>query len=215
MELNKYIEQTLLKPDATKEQIKALCIEALEYNFVGVCIAPYFVKYANNILENSAVKIVTVVGFPMGYQSITSKVEETKKALEDGANEIDMVINISALKSKEYNHVKDGIEGIATLCRLRSKPIKVIIETCLLTEDEIIKACEICADIEVDYVKTSTGVNCEGATIENVKLMRKILPKKIKIKAAGGIRDYKFAKELIKAGADRLGTSSGVKIVSE
>jgi deoxyribose-phosphate aldolase len=214
MEINTYIEHTILKADTVKADIDKICGEAIENQFVGVCIPPYFVKYGKEKLKDSDIKLVTVVGFPLGYQTISTKVEETRKALEDGADEIDMVINVAALKNGDFNHVKDGVESVATLCRLKGKVLKVIIETALLSEEEIIRACEICADIGVDYVKTSTGFN-EGAKVEHIKLMRKTLPDKIKIKASGGIRDRKFALQLIKSGADRLGTSSGLKIIQE
>lgn len=213
MELEQYIESTLLKPEATKDDISKLVEEALELNFCGVCVPPYYVKQARNLLGEAKTKLVTVVGFPFGYQSISSKVEETRKALEDGADEIDLVINISALKSKDYNHVSDGISGVATMCRLKGKPVKVIIETGLLEEEEMITACGLCADVGVDFVKTSTGFNGPGASVKDVKLLRKILPEKIKIKASGGIRNRKFTEELIAAGANRIGTSSGKIIV--
>ncbi len=215
MELSAYIEQTILKPESTKDDIVKLVEEAKEHNFVGICVPPYFVKFAKNLLEESEIKLVTVIGFPFGYQTTSAKVEETRKALEDGADEIDMVINIAAMKSKDYNHVNDGISSVATMSRLKGKPVKVIIETALLEEEEIITVCGLCAEIGVDYVKTSTGFNGAGATIKDVKLMRKILPEKIKIKASGGIKTRKFAEQLIEAGADRIGTSSGVVIVSE
>lgn len=215
MELSSYIEQTVLKPEATKEDILNLVNEAKEHNFVGICVPPYFVKFAKSQLEGTDIKLVTVIGFPFGYQTVSAKVEETRKALEDGADEIDMVINIAAMKSKDYNHVNDGINSVSTMSRLKGKPVKVIIETGLLEEEEIITVCGLCAEIGVEYVKTSTGFNGTGATVKDVKLMRKILPEKIKIKASGGIRDKKFAIQLIEAGADRIGTSSGVKIVTE
>jgi len=210
-----YIEQTLLKPDTTKEQVKKLLEDAIQEGFTGVCIPPYYVKYSREILGDSPIKLVTVVGFPLGYQLISSKMEETKKAIEDGADEIDMVINIAAVKSGEYNHVKDGIEGVATFCRLKAKPIKVIIETCLLDDTEMLKVCEILEEIGVDYVKTSTGMNGEGATVENILKLREWLPSRIRIKASGGIKTLESARELVKAGALRLGTSSGMKIVEE
>ncbi len=213
--ISQYIEQTLLKPDISKEQIKNLIEESLQYQFLGVCVPPYFVKYARELIGEKNLKLVTVIGFPLGYQMVSAKTEETRKAIEDGADELDMVINIAAIKSGEYNHVKDGVEGVATLCRLKSKPLKVIIETGLLEEEEIIKTCELLAEIGVDFVKTSTGFNGTGATVETVKLLRQILPSKIGIKASGGIRTYEFACQLIEAGASRIGTSSGVQIVKE
>jgi deoxyribose-phosphate aldolase len=211
VELAKYIEQTLLKPDVSREEIEHFCKEAIKYKFYGVCIPPYYLKIAKNIIKKE-IKLITVVGFPLGFQAIPVKVEETKKALEDGADEIDVVINIAALKSKEYDHVKEGIDSIATLCRLKSKVIKVIIETGLLSDEEIVKSCEICAEIGVDFVKTSTGF-FGGATVEQVRLIREHLPLKIKIKASGGIRDKESALKLIEAGADRIGTSAGTCMV--
>jgi deoxyribose-phosphate aldolase len=141
-------------------------------------------------------------------------VEETKKVIEDGADEIDMVMNIAAFKSEDFSYVREDVESIATLCRLKNKILKVIIETCLLTDEEIVKICEILGEVGVDYIKTSTGFNGEGATVENIKLIRQSSPNKLKIKASGGIKTRKFAEQLIKAGADRIGTSSGITIIS-
>lgn len=210
--ISQYIEHTLLKTEASKTDIERLCKEAIDNDFVGVCVPPYYVKLAYAALEEKKQKVITVVGFPLGYNSISAKIEESKKAIEDGADEIDMVMNVAAFKSGDLSHVKDGIESVATFCRLKAKPLKVIIETGLLDTEEIRKACEICAEVEVDYVKTSTGFN-GGAKVEDIMLMREILPQKIKIKASGGIRDRAFVEELIKAGADRIGTSAGVQIV--
>ncbi|MBL6962832.1 MAG: deoxyribose-phosphate aldolase [Bacteroidetes bacterium] len=213
MPISQYIEHTFLKPEASKADIEKLCLEAIDFDFVGVCVPPYYVKLASAALHDKKQKVITVVGFPLGYNSISAKIEESKKSIEDGADEIDMVMNIAAFKSGDYGHVKDGIESVATFCRLKAKPLKVIIETGLLSEEEIKKACEICAEVEVDYVKTSTGFN-GGVKIEDLKLMRECLPEKIKLKASGGIRDEKFAKKLIRAGANRLGTSAGIQIVN-
>jgi deoxyribose-phosphate aldolase len=215
IELSKHIEHTLLKPSASREDIRNLCREAVEYQFFGVCVPPYFVRLANDILKDEHVKVITVIGFPFGYQTKATKVEETKRVIEDGADEIDMVINIAAFKSDDFSYVREDIESIATLCRLRNKVLKVIIETCLLTPDEIVKICEIVSEVGVDYIKTSTGYNGEGATLENIKLIRQSSSGKIKIKASGGIKTRKFAEQLIKAGADRIGTSSGISIIAE
>ena len=214
IEIAKLIEHTLLKPGACKEDIKQLCKEAVEHRFHGVCVPPYYVRLAKEYLKDETVKVITVIGFPFGYQTKGTKVEETKKVIEDGADEIDMVVNIAAFKSEDLIYVKEDIESIATLCRLRNKTLKAIIETCLLSPEEIIKICELVGDIGVDYIKTSTGFNGEGATVENVKLIRQSTPVKIKIKAAGGIKTRAFAEELIKAGVDRIGTSSGIAIVT-
>lgn len=213
IDLAPYIEQTLLRPDVTKDDIQNLCLKAIDHKFYGVCIPPYYVRFAREIVKENSLKIVTVVGFPMGYQTVMSKVEEAKRAIQDGADEIDMVMNIAAFKSGEYNYVTEELENLITICRLKSKPLKVIIETGLLNEDEIRKICEICTEVKIDFIKTSTGFNGEGAKLEHIKLLRKILPEKIKIKASGGIRQKKFAEKLIKAGAIRIGTSSGEMLV--
>ena len=215
IDLAKYIEHTLLKPDANKDDIKKLCTEAIENHFHGVCVPPYYVRLAKEFIKTESVKVITVIGFPFGYQTKGTKVEETKKVIEDGADEIDMVVNIAAFKSDDLNYVREDIESIATLCRLKNKALKVIIETCLLSPEEITKICGLVCDVGVDFIKTSTGFNGEGATVENVKLIRQSSTTKIKIKAAGGIKTRKFAEELIKAGADRIGTSSGISIVAE
>ncbi len=209
------IEHTNLKPVATATDIINLCNEAVEHQFYGVCVAPYYVQLAKKTLKKSELRIITVVGFPFGFNTVSSKVEETKKAINAGAHEIDMVINIAALKSGDIAAVQNDIQSVVTACHLQNKLVKVIIETCYLTDDEIRLACKLCADCEANYVKTSTGYGPEGATVKAVQLMRKNLPAKVKIKAAGGIRDYKFAKELVAAGADKLGTSSGITIMKE
>ena len=215
MNLNNYIEHTILKPDTTTEQVKELCQEAIDYNFVGVCVPPFFVKTAANYLQDHTTKVVTVVGFPMGYDSIPSKVEAAKRAIDDGADEIDMVINIAAVKDANWSHVSNDIDSIATSVHLKGKVIKVILETGLLSIAEIKKLCEICNKIGVNYVKTSTGVNAGGATIEMVQYLKENVKDSIKIKASGGIRTEEFANQLIEAGASRLGTSSGIKIVKQ
>ncbi|MGZ5303408.1 MAG: deoxyribose-phosphate aldolase, partial [Bacteroidia bacterium] len=163
----------------------------------------------------SKVKIATVAGFPLGYSTTEAKAAETKKALADGADEVDMVINIAAVKSGDWDYVRNDIETLSHICHSRKMLLKVIFETALLTDEEIVKLCLICADIKVDFVKTSTGFSTAGATVYHVELMRKNLPDEVKIKAAGGIKSNGFAEELIAAGADRLGTSSSIQIVSE
>lgn len=210
-----HIEHTILKAESTAEQISKLCEEAIQYGFSGVCVPPYFVQHAKKTLKKSEINIVTVVGFPFGYNTVSSKVEETKKAINSGAHEIDMVMNIAALKSGDIATVQNDIQSVVTACHLQNKICKVIIETCYLTEDELKLACKICADCEADYVKTSTGYGPAGATIEAVSLMRKVLPPKIKIKAAGGIKTRAFAEALIEAGANRIGCSASVSIINE
>jgi deoxyribose-phosphate aldolase len=208
-----YIDHTLLRPDADERMIRQLCAEALEYQFAAVCVPPCYVKIASSILGESAVKIATVVGFPFGYQTAEVKFFEAHKALSTGASEIDVVWNLAAFKTGKLADVENEIGELATLCHLRGGLLKVIIETALLSEEEIIDACSICAQAEADFVKTSTGFAQQGATVEDVLLIRQNLPERVRIKASGGIRDIAFAKELIKAGADRLGTSAGVQLL--
>lgn len=213
--LNKHIEHTLLKQDAKLEDLKKLFEEAKEHHFLGVCINPAYVKLAKENLKDSDVKVVTVVGFPLGANRSDVKAFETAKAVEDGADEIDMVINVSAIKNKDYDFVLDDIKTVKSACQ--DKPLKVILETDLLEKDEIKKACELCVEARADFVKTSTGFvkNGVGAKAEDVKLMcETVSPFGLKVKASGGIRDKEAALKMLEAGAERLGTSSGVKIVS-
>ena len=213
--MEKYIEHTLLKQDATEQDLINLFEEAKKYNFLGVCINPCYVKLAKECLKNSDVKIVTVVGFPLGANKTDVKVYETKCAIEDGADEIDMVINVTRLKDKKYDFIVNEIKKIKEAAG--SHILKVILETDLLTKEEIKKACELCIEAKADIVKTSTGFvkNGVGAKEEDVKLMYDtVSPFGLKVKASGGIRDRKTAEKLIKAGAQRLGTSSGVKIIN-
>ncbi|RYD71324.1 MAG: deoxyribose-phosphate aldolase, partial [Sphingobacteriales bacterium] len=231
-----YIDHTLLKPESTAEQIEKLCKEAIQYGFFAVCVPPYFVKQAKHFLEKaymennpsalrapslnqgrsgaSEVKVATVAGFPLGYSTTEVKAAETEKALADGADEVDMVINIAAVKSGDWDYVRNDIETLFHICHRQKMLLKVIFETALLTDEEIVKLCRICAEIKVDFVKTSTGFSTAGATVHHVELMRKNLPDDVKIKAAGGIKNKAFAEELIAAGADRLGTSSSIQIIS-
>ncbi|MEJ8800953.1 deoxyribose-phosphate aldolase [Pontibacter sp. H249] len=214
-ELAAYIDHTLLKPDTTAEQVLQLCDEARNYGFAAVCIAPCYVQLAKERLgPGSLVKVATVVGFPLGYQHPKVKFLETHQAIADGATEIDVVMNVSAFKSGKYEEVENELSDLAKFCHLKEAELKVIIETALLSEEEIIKACELCANAGVDFVKTSTGFASRGATVEDIKLMRRVLPKSMKIKAAGGIRTYEDADALIKAGADRLGCSASIQIVT-
>lgn len=213
MKMNQRIEHTILKPDTMESDIKKLCEEAIEHGFFGVCVPPYFVKHASIILKDSSIKIVTVAGFPLGYNTTPAKVEEARKAMDEGAHEIDMVMNIAALKNNDLNFVQNDIQSVATLVQLKGCKLKVIIETALLSNDEKVKACEICAKVGVDFVKTSTGFASSGAKVKDIELMRKNLPANIKIKASGGIKTKEQAKDLVKAGADRLGTSSGPDLI--
>ncbi len=213
MELNKYIEHTLLKPDASKKELIQLFEEAKQYNFRGVCINGSNVKFAKEYLKNTEIKVVTVIGFPLGACLSCVKAFEAKKAIEDGADEIDMVINVQSIKDKDYNYTLNDIKQVKQICD--KIPLKVIIETDLLTNDEIVKSCEIIIESGADFAKTSTGFvkNGIGAKVEDVKLMHETLKNsKVKIKASGGIKDKEKAINLIKAGASRLGTSSGVKL---
>lgn len=215
MELNKYIEHTLLKQDASKEDFEKLYQEAIDNKFFGVCVNPAYVKDAVNAVQKYGVKVVTVVGFPLGANTTDVKVFETKKAVEDGADEIDMVINVSKLKDKDYDYVIKDIRQVKEACE--GHKLKVILETDLLTKDEIGTACELCVEAGADLVKTSTGFvkNGVGAKAEDVKLMSEtVKPHGLRVKASGGIRDRQAAIEMINAGADRLGTSSGVAIVN-
>lgn len=214
MNLAQYIEHTLLKPDAKKSELEKLFEEAKKYNFKGVCVNPSNAKQAADYLKGTEVKVVTVIGFPLGANLSDVKAFEAQKAISDGADELDMVINIGALKDKNYELVQSDIEAVRKACT--GKILKVIIETDLLETDEIEKACELSAAAGADFVKTSTGFvkNGEGAKVQHIELMHKIVsPKGLQVKASAGIRDKDKAISLIHAGASRLGTSSGVAIV--
>jgi len=214
MELKNYIEHTLLKPDAKKEELDKLFEEAKKYGFLGVCVNPVNVEYAKKQLKDSGVKIVTVVGFPLGASLSGIKAFEAKRAIEQGADEIDMVICVQALKNKDYKYVLNDIKSVKSACG--QTPLKVIIETDLLEKDEIKKACQLIVEAKADFAKTSTGFvkNGVGAKVEDVEIMAQVLKgSNVKIKASGGIKDREKAEKLINAGAVRLGTSSGVKLV--
>ena len=212
MDIHKAIEHTILKPDCTLDDIRRLCDEAVQYNFYGVCVPPYFVKEAARLLNEQA-KVVTVVGFPMGYSNVPAKVEEVKRALDEEADEIDAVVNICAIKSNNWNYIKNEVDSVARAVSMRGKVLKLIIETGLLTQAEIKQIIKIAEDNDVQFIKTSTGFNGEGATVETVKFLRENLNPKVKIKASGGIKSFEMAEKLIQAGADRIGTSNGVQIV--
>lgn len=208
----KYIDHTLLKPEATKEQIEKLCSEAKEYDFASVCVNPHWVKLASELLAGTDVKVCTVIGFPLGATSTEAKRFETKQAIMDGATEVDMVINIGALKSGDYETVENDIRAVVEEARGKAL-IKVIIETSLLTEEEKVKACELSVLAGADFVKTSTGFSTGGATVEDIQLMRKTVGPNVGVKASGGVRSAEDAKKMIEAGATRIGASSGVAIV--
>ncbi len=209
------IDHTLLKADCTTQQIIKLCKEANQYSFASVCVPPNMLATAKNHLTNKDVKLCTVIGFPLGYNTTAVKVFETENAIKLGVQEIDMVIAIDFVKSNQLSYISDEINQILQVCRAHSVILKVIIETALLTQEEKVKLYEICSKLGVDYVKTSTGFSTLGATLEDIKLMRELLPKSIKIKASGGIKNRTFAEELLKNGADRLGTSSGLSIINQ
>lgn len=213
--LNKYVEHTLLKQDATKQELIKLFDEAIKYDFLGICVNPVNISLAKKHLSNSKVKIVTVVGFPLGASKSEAKAYEAKLAIEDGADEVDMVLNVTLMKDKEFEAVQTDIEAVKAACG--DKKLKVILETDLLTRDEIEKACKLCINAKADFVKTSTGFvkNGVGAKVEDVELMYKtVSPFGLEVKASAGIRDKQAALNMIKAGAVRLGTSAGVEIVN-
>ena len=213
MNIAKYIDHTNLKSYATKEDIIKLCEEAKKYGFYAVCVNPYRVKLAKEHLKGTDIKVASVIGFPLGATPTEVKVFEAKKALENGADELDMVINIGALKDKNYEYVKKDIEDVTKVAHEKGAIVKVIIETCYLSEEEKEIACKLAMEAGADFVKTSTGFGTGGATVKDVKLMRKVVGDKLGVKAAGGIRTYEEALAMINAGANRIGTSSGVKII--
>lgn len=208
---SKYFDHTILKADAKKEDIEKICKEAIEYNFASVCVNSYWTGYVAQLLKNSDVSVCTVVGFPLGAMSTKAKAYETSCAVEDGADEIDMVINVGELKAGNLEAVFEDIKAVRGQCE--GKILKVIIETCYLTEDEKKTACELAVKAKADFVKTSTGFGCGGATVEDVALMKRVVSGKAKVKASGGIRNSQTAKAMIEAGADRLGTSATIAIV--
>ena len=209
-----YIDHTLLKPDASKNDVIKTCNEAKKYNFASVCVNPYYVKLVSQQLKNSDVKVCSVIGFPLGCTMKEVKAYEAQLAIQNGADEIDMVINIAALKNKDYKLVEEDIKAVVEKAKDRAI-VKVIIETCLLTEEEKIKACQLSVKSGADFVKTSTGFSTGGANIPDVSLMKQTVGNKAKVKASGGIRDINKVNQLIDVGADRIGASSSVAIVEE
>lgn len=213
MSIAKYIDHTLLAPDATKSAIEKLCKEASEYKFASVCVNSCWVSLAADLLKDSSVKVCTVVGFPLGAMDTVSKAYEAAKAVENGADEVDMVINIGYLKSGMLDAVLEDI--VAVRKATEGKLLKVIIETCLLTDDEKRTACELSEKAGADFVKTSTGFSKGGATLHDVELMKSVVGDRLGVKASGGVRDYATAKAMIDAGATRIGASAGIAIVRE
>ena len=214
MPLNKYIDHTILKPTCLVADIEKLCAEAKQYDFAAVCVPPNFVKLAKEKLAGSTVQVATVIGFPFGYSATEAKIAEIILAMVDGADELDVVANIAAIKNGDWSAIADEINHIMPIIRSKNKVVKIIIESGVLTDDEIIKCCDIYGIAGIDYLKTSTGYAEKGASVEAVKLFRKHLPDQVQIKASGGIRDYAAAKLMIDAGATRIGCSAGVAIVS-
>lgn len=215
MNIAQYIDHTFLKQTATLQDIMQTCEEAKKYGFAAVCVPPLYVKKAKELLAGSDIKIATVIGFPFGYSAIEAKVAEIVLAIVDGADELDMVVNISAIKNADWAFIADEINTIMPIVKSKDRALKVIIESGMLTDDEIIKCCDIYGLAGVDYVKTSTGYAEKGASIHAVRLMRAHLPEAVKIKASGGIRSFSFARELLNGGANRLGCSNSVMIVEE
>lgn len=211
MNYNKMIDHTVLKADTPKETVKRIFDEAIEYDFASVCINPCHVKYAAEYLKDSDVKVCTVIGFPLGANTSATKAFETSDAIANGADEIDMVMNIGAMKDKDYDYVCQDIKAVVEAAK--GKTVKVILETCLLTKDEIIEACKLCQKAGADFVKTSTGFSTRGATIEDVEIMKATVGDAMKVKAAGGVRTYDDMVKIVAAGADRIGTSAGCSLV--
>ena len=213
--LSGLIDHTLLKPDATEDQIRTLCSEAAEYKFATVCIQPTWVRFAARLLQGTGVGVCTVAGFPLGANTHDVKAYEARRTIFDGATEVDMVINIGALKSRDYQTVEDDIRSVVRACREGGALSKVIIEAALLDDDEKVKASTLAAAAGADFVKTSTGFGPGGATVEDVALMRQVVGEKMGVKAAGGVRDRATAKQMVQAGATRIGASAGIRIVKE
>lgn len=215
IDIARYIDHTILKQTTVMDDVKKLCSEAVEYKFAAVCVPPPFVKSSKSLLIQSDVKVSTVIGFPFGYSVAKAKLAEVERAIEDGADELDVVVNISALKSGSWNYLEAEIKLLISKIHSNNRIIKVIIESGILSDEEIKRCCNIYSQAGADFLKTSTGYAEAGATLHAVQLMRVSLPSGIKIKASGGIRSYEAAKEFIEAGADRIGSSAGVAIVKQ
>ena len=215
MEINQYIEHTNLKATLTQSDVEKLCQEAIEHQFCGVCVPPYWVKKVKRDLKDTDIAVVTVIGFPLGYNMSQVKRAEIEQAIADGADELDIVMNMTAFKSDSQGWAKIEVAQFAKLAHAAEKPIKMILETAYLTDEEIRICCEFCKDAGADFVKTSTGFAPEGAKVEHIKLMRATVGDQLGVKASGGIKTYEQALAMIEAGADRIGTSSGVAIMQE
>lgn len=213
MNYNKMIDHTVLKPETKKEAVTTLCKEAMEYHFASVCVNPTWVSYCAEILKGSDVKVCTVIGFPLGANTSATKAFETKDAITNGADEIDMVLNIGEMKDGNYQAVLKDIQAVVEAAN--GKCVKVILETCLLTKEEIKKACELCKEAKATFVKTSTGFSTGGATVEDVKLMKDTVGDALEVKASGGVRTYEDMVNVVNAGATRIGTSAGIKLVNK
>jgi len=211
--LAQYIEHTLLKADTDSNAVKQLCEEAITSNFCGVCVPPYFVSLATELLAEQEVNVVTVIGFPMGYAATPAKVEEAKRAIQEGADEIDVVVNIAAIKDANWAYVRNDIHSLTTIAHLQGKIVKIIFETALLTDNEMKQLCEICNESQVNYVKTATGFNEVNTSPEVIRFLKNQMNSDIKIKASGGIHSKEQALALIEAGASRIGTSRGLQII--
>jgi len=210
-----YIDHTLLKPVCTSADINKLCVEAIDNTFAAVCVPPFVVKQAARALKGTAVKTATVIGFPMGYSSLDSKITESQNAITDEADELDVVINLIALKNGDWSYLEKEMKALVSLIHERGKIIKVIVESGVLSRNELIQCCDMYGKMNIDFMKTSTGYAEKGASVSDVTLMREKLPSHIKIKASGGIRHFNFAAELIEAGANRIGCSASLQIVAE
>ena len=216
MSIAQLIDHTILKPTTTLAEIEKLCAEAAQYGFATVCVPPYFVAAAKRFLDvSNGVGVATVIGFPFGYSAIAAKAAEVQQAIDNGADELDMVINLTAVKAGDWGYLKKEIQTVSALSSKSGKTLKLIIESGILTDDEIIKCCEIYQQYPVQFLKTSTGYAERGASVEAVQLMRQHLPSSIQIKASGGIKTLSFAQQLVQAGATRLGCSASIAIVKD
>ena len=213
-DLAQYIDHTTLKAFTTEEDVRKLCEEAKTHHFYSVCLPPSYLEKARKFLKDSEVKLCTVIAFPLGYEVTTAKVDELRRVEEIGVDEVDVVINIGAIKNQDYDYVNIELNNLATFCSIKGLTLKIIIETCYLTKEEIVKVSNLCVENGVDFVKTSTGFGTGGATVEDVKLIKSVVGDKAKVKASGGIRNREDALAMIAAGADRLGASSGIKIIT-
>lgn len=214
MSISSLIDHTALKPETSKEQIEKLCREAIEFGFASVCVNSCYVNLCSQILKDSKVKVCTVIGFPLGATTPAVKAAEAAEAIENGATEVDMVLNVGAVKSGDFDYVKKDIEAVVQAAKGKAL-VKVILETCLLTDEEKRMCCQICKEAGADFVKTSTGFSTGGATVEDIKLMRETVGPEMGVKASGGIRDFETAQAMIEAGANRIGASASVAIVNK